>query len=60
MHLPNDIAAVQAKVKSNKKPAWFYIDGSNVSLIGSIGGDSNFGSFCSYGEQWWAISQKVS
>jgi len=63
LHLPNDIAAVQAKVRSNTNPGssnkpWFYIKGKDVSLIGQ-GGDSPAGSFYSYGQQWWDIIQKV-
>ena len=60
--LPNNIAAVQAKVQSNKNPGnkpWFYIDGTNVQLIGAGGNSPDSGSFQSYGQQWWAIKQQV-
>ena len=62
LHLPKDIGEVQAKVRSNKNPGssnkpWFYIEGTNVFLIGGKGDDS--GAFYGYGESWWAATQKV-
>ena len=62
LHLPNNIAAVQAKVKADKNPnsSWFYIQGTDVSLIGQNSQSLDGGSFYGYGQQWWAAGQKVS
>ena len=61
LHLPNNIAAVQAKVKMNKNPgsSWIYIQGTDVSLIGENSKSVDHGSFHGYGQQWWDIGQKV-
>ena len=62
LHLPNNIAAVQAKVKTNKNPdkSWIYIQGTDVSLIGENSNNLDHGAFYGYGQQWWDIGQKVS
>ena len=62
LHLPNNIADVQAKVKKNTNggKGWIYIDGTDVSLIGPGTGDDSAGSFYGYGQQWWDAIQKVS
>ena len=61
LHLPNNIAAVQAKVQANKNPgsSWIDIQGTDVSLIGENSKSVDHGSFHGYGQQWWDIRQKV-
>ena len=62
LHIPKNIAAVQAKVKANKNPdsSWIYIQGTDVSLIGQDSNSLDDGSFYGYGQQWWDIRQRVS
>ncbi|KAG8993617.1 hypothetical protein FRB90_000651, partial [Tulasnella sp. 427] len=63
LDLPSDIPTVQAKINAtSNQPStyatpWFYIQGSNVNLIGST--KKKYGQFQGYGQQWWNINLKV-
>ncbi|KAG8903248.1 hypothetical protein FRC01_009279 [Tulasnella sp. 417] len=63
LDLPCDIATVQQKINStSNQPStyatpWFYIQGSNVNLVGSK--NNKYGQFHGYGQQWWDIGQRI-
>ncbi|KAF8064192.1 pectin lyase fold/virulence factor [Lyophyllum atratum] len=63
LNLPKDIATVQRAINvtlnqpSTYATPWFYIHGSDVSIIGSK--DFEWGRFNGYGQQWWDIGNRV-
>ncbi|KAG6827924.1 hypothetical protein H0H87_003324 [Tephrocybe sp. NHM501043] len=66
LNLPKDMATVQAAINVTKnQPSvratyatpWFYIHGTDISIIGSD--DFKWGRFNGYGQQWWDIGNRT-
>ncbi|KAF4586193.1 hypothetical protein EYR38_010467 [Pleurotus pulmonarius] len=63
LNLPNNISQVQHEINitqntpSTYATPWFYIQGSDVQIIGSD--DFEWGRFHGFGQQWWDIGNRI-
>ncbi|KAG6819919.1 hypothetical protein H0H93_007390 [Arthromyces matolae] len=63
LNLPQDIGAVQSAINITKnQPStyatpWFYIDGTDVSIIGS--NHFQWGRFNGHGQHWWDLGNRT-
>ncbi|KAG9217737.1 hypothetical protein CCMSSC00406_0003574 [Pleurotus cornucopiae] len=63
LNLPNNISQVQHEINvtqntpSTYATPWFYIEGSDVQIIGSD--DFEWGRFHGFGQQWWDIGNRI-
>ncbi|KAF8153996.1 pectin lyase fold/virulence factor [Crassisporium funariophilum] len=63
LNLPNNISRVQHEINitlnhpSTYATPWFYIDGTDVQIIGSD--DFQWGRFNGFGQQWWDIGNRT-
>ncbi|KAF9444955.1 glycoside hydrolase family 28 protein [Macrolepiota fuliginosa MF-IS2] len=61
--LPQNVSAVQHSINTTlNQPStyatpWFYIQGEDVSIIGSD--DPEWGAFHGFGEQWWNVGNRI-